>query len=175
MPTPEKEAAVVELADRIKRSTIAIATDFSGLSVNQITELRRQLRNAGVEYKVVKNRIASIAADAAGVPPFKEILEGATGVVFGYDDVASAAKVVDEYVKQARVDLKIRKAIMDGAVLSSAQVIALAALPPRDQLIANLLAQMNAPITGLVRVLNGTMSGLAIVLQRRAEQLGAEA
>ena len=62
MPTVEKEAAVVELADRIKRSTIAIATDFSGLGVNQITELRRQLRVAGVEYKVVKNRIAKIAA-----------------------------------------------------------------------------------------------------------------
>jgi large subunit ribosomal protein L10 len=175
MPTAQKEAAVVELADRIKRSTIAIATDFSGLGVNQITELRRQLRAAGVEYKVVKNRIASIAADEAGVPPFKEILEGATGIVFGYDDVAAAAKAVDEYVKQTRVELKIRKAIMDGVVLTSAQVIALAALPPRDELIARLLAQMNAPISGLVRVLNGTIGGLAIVLQRRAEQLGAEA
>ena len=175
MPTEEKQAAVVELADRIKRSTIAIATDFTGLSVNQITELRRQLRAAGVEYKVVKNRIASIAADEAGVPPFKEILEGATGIVFGYDDVAAAAKAVDDYVKQMRVNLKIRNAVMDGDVLSSAQVTALAALPPRDQLIARLLGQMNAPIAGLVHVLNGTISGLAIVLQRRAEQLGAEA
>ena len=175
MPTEEKQAAVAELADRIKRSTIAIATDFTGLSVNQITELRRQLRAAGVEYKVVKNRIASIAADEAGVPPFKEILEGATGIVFGYDDVAAAAKAVDDYVKQMRVDLKIRNAVMDGDVLTSAQVTALAALPPRDQLIARLLGQMNAPIAGLVRVLNGTISGLAIVLQRRAEQLGAEA
>ena len=175
MPTEQKEAAVVELADRIKRSTIAIATDFSGLSVNQITELRRQLRVAGVEYKVVKNRIAKIAADEAGVGPFKDILEGATGVVFGYDDVVAAAKAVDEYVKQTRVDLKIRKGIMDGDVLTPAQISALAALPPRDQLIAKLLGQMNAPISGLVRVLSGTISGLAIVLQRRAEQLGAEA
>ena len=175
MPTVEKEAAVVELVDRIKRSTIAIATDFSGLGVNQITELRRQLRTAGVEYKVVKNRIAAIAADEAGVLPFKEILEGATGIVFGYGDVASAAKALDDYVKQTRVDLKIRNAIMDGSVLTSAQVTALAALPPRDQLLAMLLGQMLAPITGLARVMNGTIGGLAIVLQRRAEQLEAAA
>jgi large subunit ribosomal protein L10 len=175
MPTVEKEAAVVELADRIKRSTIAIATDFSGLGVNQITELRRQLRVAGVEYKVVKNRIAKIAADEAGVPPFKEILEGATGIVFGYDDVAVAAKALDDYVKPTRVELKIRNAIMDGNVLTSAQVTALAALPPRDQLLAMLLGQMLAPITGLARVMNGTIGGLAIVLQRRAEQLEAAA
>jgi large subunit ribosomal protein L10 len=175
MPTVEKEAAVVELADRIKRSTIAIATDFSGLGVNQITELRRQLRTAGVEYKVVKNRIAAIAADEAGVLPFKEILEGATGIVFGYGDVASAAKALDDYVKQTRVELKIRNAIMDGSVLTSAQVTALAALPPRDQLLAMLLGQMLAPITGLARVMNGTIGGLAIVLQRRTEQLEAAA
>jgi large subunit ribosomal protein L10 len=175
MPTVEKEAAVVELVDRIKRSTIAIATDFSGLGVNQITELRRQLRTAGVEYKVVKNRIAAIAADEAGVLPFKEILEGATGIVFGYGDVASAAKALDDYVKQTRVELKIRNAIMDGSVLTSAQVTALAALPPRDQLLAMLLGQMLAPITGLARVMNGTIGGLAIVLQRRAEQLEAAA
>jgi large subunit ribosomal protein L10 len=175
MPTVEKEAAVVELVDRIKRSTIAIATDFSGLGVNQITELRRQLRTAGVEYKVVKNRIAAIAADEAGVLPFKEILEGATGIVFGYGDVASAAKALDDYVKQTRVELKIRNAIMDGSVLTSAQVTALAALPPRDQLLAMLLGQMLAPITGLARVMNGTIGGLAIVLQRRTEQLEAAA
>ncbi len=175
MPTEAKEAAVADLVDRMTRSTIAIATDFSGLSVNQTTELRKQLRAQGVEYKVVKNRIAAIAATKSGVEAFKEILEGSTGVVFGYDDVVAAAKAVDEYVKQTRADLKIRKGIMDGAIISPAQVLALAALPPKDELVAKLLGQMNAPISGLVRVLNGTISGLAIVLQRRTEQLAAEA
>jgi large subunit ribosomal protein L10 len=175
MPTEAKEAAVADLADRMSRSSIAIATDFSGLSVNQVTALRKQLRDAGVEYKVVKNRIAAIAAEQSGVPSFKEILEGATGVVFGYDDVVAAAKAVDEYVKQTRAELKIRNGVMNGALITPAQVSALAALPPKEQLVAKLLGQMNAPITGLVHVLNGTISGLAIVLQRRAEQLGAEA
>lgn len=175
MPTEAKEAAVADLADRMSRSSIAIATDFSGLSVNQVTALRKQLRDVGVEYKVVKNRIAAIAAEKSGVPSFKEILEGATGVVFGYDDVVAAAKAVDEYVKQTRAELKIRSGVMNGALITPAQVSALAALPPKEQLVAKLLGQMNAPIAGLVHVLNGTISGLAIVLQRRAEQLGAEA
>ena len=175
MPTEAKEAAVADLADRMSRSSIAIATDFSGLSVNDITELRRRLREQGVEYRVVKNRIAAIAASQSGIESFKEILEGSTGVVFGYNDVVAAAKAVDEYVKQTRANLKIGKGVMDGAVISPAQVAALAALPPKDELVAKLLGQMNAPISGLVHVLNGTISGLAMVLQRRAEQLGAAA
>lgn len=173
MPTEAKEAAVADLAERIKRSTIAIATDFSGLTVNQITELRRQLRDKGVEYRVVKNRIAAIAAEQAGVAPFKDILEGSTGVVFGFDDVVVAAKAVDDYVKESRVELKIRNGVMNGEPLTAGQVSALAALPPKDQLVAKLLGQMNAPITGLVTVMNGTIKGLAVVLQRRAEQLAA--
>ena len=173
MPTEAKEAAVADLVGRITRSTIAIGTDFSGLTANQVTELRKQLREKGVEYRVVKNRIAAIAAEQAGIAPFKDILSGSTGVVFGYDDAATAAKAVDEYVKQTRADLKIRNGVMNGLPLTAAQVSALAALPPKDQLVAKLLGQMNAPITGLVTVLNGTIRGLAIVLQRRAEQLAA--
>jgi len=174
MPTEAKEKAVADLADRITRSTIAIGTDFSGLTVNQITELRKQLRDKGVEYRVVKNRIAAIAAEQAGVAPFKDILAGSTGVVFGYDDVVIAAKALDDYVKQTRAELGIRNGVMDGQPLTSAQVAALAALPPREQLLAKLLGQMNAPITGLVIVLNGSIRGLALVLQRRAEQLATQ-
>jgi ribosomal protein L10 len=175
MPTEAKEAAVADLVDRMTRSSIAIATDFSGLSVNQVTQLRRQLRESGAEYKVVKNRIALIAAQQSGQEHFKEIVEGSTGIVFGYGDVVAAAKGVDAYVKDTRAELTIRKGIMNGAVISPAQVSALAALPPKEQLVSMLLGQMNAPITGLLRVLNGTISGLAIVLQRRAEQLDAAA
>ena len=173
MPTEAKQAAVADLADRISKATIAIATDFSGLNVNQITELRKQLRDLGIEYRVVKNRIAKIAAEQAGVETFKGILEGSTGVVFGYGDVVTAAKALDSYVKQTRADLKIRNGVVDGLPLTVAQVSALAALPPKEQLVAKLLGQMNAPITGLVTVLNGPVRGLAMVLQRRAEQLAA--
>ncbi len=173
MPTEAKRAAVADLAGRLGRASIAIATDFSGLTVNEMTELRRRLREAGVEYKVVKNRIAALAADEAGMPEFKELLEQATGVVLGYGEPVAAAKALDEHIRQARSQMKVRKGVMDGAALSEAQVMAIAQLPGRDELLARLLGQMGAPITGLVTVLSGTMRGLAIVLQRRAEQLGA--
>ena len=94
MPTDAKREAVADLADRIKRSTIAIATDFSGLSVNQLTELRRRLREEGVEYRVVKNRLAARAASEAGVERFSELLEGVTGLVFGYGEPEVAAKLM---------------------------------------------------------------------------------
>ena len=173
MPTEAKREAVAELAERLERAVIVIATDFSGLKVNQMTALRQRLREHGVEYRVVKNRLASIAAGESGVEAFREILEGATGVVLGYDDPVAAAKTVSDYVRESRADLKMRKAVMDGALLSESQVVALAALPSKDALVAMLLGQMNAPISGLVNVLSGPARGLAIVLQRRAEQLGA--
>ena len=171
MPTEAKTETVADLADRLSRSTIAIATDFTGLSVNQLTELRRQLREAGVEYRVVKKRLAALAATQAGVEPFREVLEGATGVVFGYGEAAEAARAVDEYVKQTRSVLQIRKGVMDGRLISVAQVAALAALPPLEQLRARMLGQLNAPMVGLVTVLSGTMRGLVTVLERRSEQL----
>ncbi len=175
MPTDAKRENVADLADRIKRSTIAIATDFSGLGVNQLTELRRRLREGGVEYRVVKNRLAALAATEAGVEGFRELLEGVTGIVFGYGEPEAAAKAVDQYVKQTRSPLRIRNGIMDGELLTPAQVNAIAVLPSKQELLARLLAQLNAPAAGLVNVLSGPIRGLAIVLQRHADQLTASA
>ena len=175
MPTEAKRENVADLADRIKRSTIAIATDFSGLGVNQLTELRRRLREQGVEYRVVKNRLAALAATEAGVEGFRELLEGVTGIVFGYGEPEAAAKAVDQYVKQTRSPLRIRNGIMDGELLTAVEVNAIAVLPSKQELLARLLAQLNAPAAGLVNVLSGPIRGLAIVLQRHAEQLAASA
>ena len=173
MPTELKRDTVADLADRFGRATIAIATDFSGLTVNEMTDLRRRLRDVGVEYRVVKNRLARLAADEAGLPAFRDLLEGATGVVLGYGEPVAAAKALDEYVRQTRSELKIRLGVMEGGVISQAQVVTIAQLPPREERVAKLLGQMNAPISGLVNVLSGPTRALAIVLQRRAEQLGA--
>ena len=175
MPTEAKRENVADLADRIKRSTIAIATDFSGLGVNQLTELRRRLREQGIEYRVIKNRLAALAATDAGVEQFRELLDGVTGIVFGYSEPEAAAKAVDQFVKQTRSPLRIRNGIMNGELLDAVQIGALAALPTRQELLARLVGQLNAPIAGLVHVLSGPMRGLAIVLTRRAEQLADSA
>jgi large subunit ribosomal protein L10 len=175
VPTEAKMQAVQELSEKFSRSTIVIATDFSGLSVNQLTEMRSQLRAQDIEYRVVKNRIAALAATEAGVEPLRDILEGSTGLAFGYGEPVTVARTLDEFVKQTRIPLRIRQGVMDGNLLTVQQVAVLASLPPREQLLAKLLGQMNAPITGLVTVLSGPVRGLATVLKRRAEQLGAEA
>jgi large subunit ribosomal protein L10 len=173
MPTDAKRGQVADLADRIKRATITIATDFSGLRAKDMTELRKKLRAQDVEYRVVKNRLALLAATEAGAEPFKELLEGSTGVIFGYGDAIVAAKALDEFIKETRSTMTARKGVMDGEILTGAQLLALANLPSKDELIARLLGQMNAPITGLVSVLSGPIRGLAFVLQRRSEQLAA--
>ena len=128
-----------------------------------------------MEYRVVKNRLAALAATQAGVEGFRELLDGVTGIVFGYGEPEAAAKVVDQYVKQTRSPLRIRNGIMEGEVLTAAQVNAIAILPSKLELRAMLLRQLNAPIVGLMNVLIGPVRGLAIVLQRRAEQLAGSA
>ncbi len=172
MPNEAKVKDVAELSERLARSTMVIATDFSGLTVNEVTALRKRLREHDVEYRVVKNRLAAIAAQVAGTDRVQDILEGATGLVVGYGDPVAAAKALDGYVKESRSRLVVRKGVMEGRLLLESQVAALASLPPKNELVAKLLGQMNAPISGLVNVLSGPVRGLAIVLQRRAEQLG---
>ena len=171
MPTEKKRQEVADLADRFQRSTIVIGTDFRGLPVNELTDLRRRLREESVEYRVVKNRLAVLAAQAAGKETLAQVLEGSTGLAIGYADPLTVAKVLDEHVKTTRSRLVVRSALMDGTLYNAAQISALAALPSKDELLSRLLGQLQSPITQLATVLNGTIKGLAVVLQRRAEQL----
>ncbi len=171
MPTEKKIQAVEELRRWIERSTIAIATDYSGSPVSSITDLRRALREKGMEFHVVKNTLAYIAADAAGKPAVKEIVQGPTGIVFGYGDPAESAKVLTEFIRSTRSTLKVRGGALNGRVLTPDQVEALATLPSREELVARLLGQLQAPIASLMYILNAPMSGLARALQQHLENL----
>jgi large subunit ribosomal protein L10 len=171
VPTEKKKQEVADLADRFQRATIVIGTDFRNLPVNQMTNLRKQLREGSVEYRVVKNRLAMLAAREAGKDALTEVFEGSTGLAIGYGDPLAVTKVLDEYVKSTRSQLVVRSALMDGTLYNGAQIAALAALPSKDELLSKLLGQLQAPITQLATVLSGTIKGLAVVLQRRAEQL----
>lgn len=171
MPTPAKQQTVSELTDVLQRAKVVIATDYSGMSVNQMTELRRVLREQGAEYRVIKNRLALLAAERAGNELVPQLLDGITGMAFGYDDPVSVAKTIDEFVKSSRATLKVRNAVIDGRLVDSTQVAALASMPPKDILLGRLLGQLNSPVTRLVYALNGPVQGLAMVLQRRAEQV----
>jgi large subunit ribosomal protein L10 len=165
LPTERKVQKVKVIQDWLERCSVAISTDHTGMGVGAMTDLRRALREKGVQFTVVKVRLALLAADAAGKPLFKDIIEGPTGLAFGYGDPAEPAKALSEHLKSSRAPMKIRGAVMGDRVLTAEQVEQLASLPSRDELIARLLGQMQGPISGLARVLNGPISGLARVLQ----------
>ena len=175
MPTQQKIDRVQDIKDRLERSTIAMTTSYSGISVNQMIVLRRAMRGGGVEFTIVKNTLLSLAADAAQKPRLKEIVEGPTAIALGYDDPATAAKVVADYVRTGGSALAIMGAVMgDGAVMSADEVTKLASLPPKDQLIAMLLGQMQAPIAQLLTIMNGPLQSMGNVLQARVSQMEEE-
>ncbi len=174
MPTPAKEDRVNQLKEKLERCSIAIATDYTGIPVNTMTELRQRMRAAGVEFMVIKNTLAHRAAEAAGRPQMKEMVQGPTAIAFGYAEAVDAAKVLSEYVRAGRSTLTIRGAIMgEGPALPAAEVVRLATLPSRPQLVANLLGQLQAPVQRLLAVLNGPLSNLDAMLRARMRQLEA--
>ena len=172
MPTQAKIDKVSELKDKLERSSIALATKCTNLDVNEMNELRKKTREAGVEFVVIKNTLMHLAADAASKPQIKEIVQGPTAIAFGYDEPVDVAKTLHEYITSTRSELSIQGAVIgDGPVLPAADVIRLAGLPPKPQLIAQLLGQVQAPIYGLLNVLNGPLWNLGGLLQARIQQL----
>ena len=174
MPTQEKVDQVNSIQGWIDKCTIAISTDHTGLNVTDMNLLRSSIRENGIEYRVIKNRLAHIAADNSTKPEFKEIVTGPTGIAFGYDDPLAPAKILSEFVKSTRSPLIIRGAVMGQSVLTADQVQALADLPSKEELVSRLLGQLNAPITSLLYVLSGPVQGLARVLSRRIESMPKE-
>ncbi len=175
MPTPEKVDRVQELKDQLERSTITLSADYTRTTVNQMTELRRAMRAGGIDFTVVKNTLMYLAADQAGRPQVKEIVQGPSAVAFGYDDPAAAAKTLADYARANANSFAIRGAVMgDGAALGPDGVTRLATLPPKPVMLATLLARMQAPMSRLVGALNGPLQNLDNVLRARMRQLEGE-
>ena len=174
LPTEGKVKEVEQLRSLIEGCTVAVAADYSGMTVDAMTELRRALRQRDVTFRVVKNRLAYLAADAAGRPLVKEIVKGPTGIAFGYEDPVEPAKALTEFIRSTRSPMKIGGAVLGDRSLSPEEVGALAALPPREELVGRLLGQLQSPINSLAYVLVAPVSALARVLQRRIEAMGGE-
>lgn len=171
MPTAKKQAAVAELKDLVSRSTILIGTEYRGLSVKEITTLRRALRDAGVDARVVKNKLFRIAATQAGIPDAGGVVEGPTMVVFGFGDVIAPAKAITDYAKTARNAFAPKKAYMDGAIVAGSIIAELASLPSREQLIAQLAGAFVSPLQTFVNQINDSMQSFARLVDARAKQL----
>ena len=172
MPTQGNIDRVNAIKEKLERCTIALTANYTGISVNEMVELRRRMRAAGVEFTVVKNTLMDLAADAAQRPQVKEIVQGPTVVAFGYGDPQDVARAVSEYVRTSRSTLAVQGAVLEnGPVLPPEVVSRLATLPSKPQLVANLMGQLQAPMQRLLTVLNGPLQNLEYLLQARIRQL----
>jgi large subunit ribosomal protein L10 len=171
MRLEEKKQAVSELTEKLERSSIVITTSYRGITVAEMTELRRRLRQQEIEYRVIKNTLAGFAAAKAGKEQLSGIIEGPTALAFGYGDIVVPARALTDYIRSTKSELRINGGLVDQRVLSAAEVANLATLPPKEVLIARLLIGMRGSILGLVNVLNANLTGLINVLAARRNQL----
>ena len=172
MPTQGKIDRVNELQNKLEKCSIAVTATYSNIGVNEMTDLRRRTRDAGVEFVVIKNTLMHLAADAANKPQIKEIVNGPTAIAFGYDEPIDVAKTLSEYIRTTRSPLAFQGAVIgDGPPLPAADVERLAALPPKPELVSTLLGQLQAPLYQLLGILNGPLQNFGGILQARINQI----
>jgi large subunit ribosomal protein L10 len=172
MPTAKKEATIEELREKIAGAKNLFFTNYQGLTVEEISKLRNELRKDGSTYGVVKNTLFKRAASDELASQLDAVLAGPTGIVFaGADPVAPAKALKTFHDATKKVDVKA--AYIDGKIVDAAQVHALAALPPKIELLARLVGSLKSPLQGLVMVLSGNQSGLVRVLNSIREQKSA--
>ncbi len=163
MPRPEKEEKVRHLAEKIADTVATLLTDYQGLDVETITELRRVFRKSNVEFRVEKNTLAKLAADAAGVPELRELIEGPTAYAFSADPVA-AAKIVAEFAKD-HPELRCKGGVLDMTVVTAEQVSELATLPPIGTLRGMAVTQLKSPLYAFAYTLSGMLRMLVYALE----------
>jgi len=171
MNRTEKEQLVTELKEKIESATALYYTDFTGLNVKRMTELRRRLRKANVEYVVIKNTLALRAVNESGL--VGERLKGPTGLVVAKDPVA-AAKVITDFAKENDKRPAVKGGMFEGKAIDTAQVTKLATMPSREQMLAELGAGLQSPMAAFVGALNGVLSMFAGALEAlRTQREGA--
>ena len=173
MKRADKEQLVIELKQKLESATALYYTDFTGLNVKRMTDLRRRLRKANVEYVVIKNTLALRAVNESGL--VGERLKGPTGLVVTKDPVA-AAKLLTDFAKENDQKPAVKGGLLDGAVIDQAQVKKLASMPSREQMLAELGAGLMSPMAAFVGALNGLMYMMVGALEAlRAQKEGASA
>ena len=169
----EKQQIVEEIKNKVNDAESVVLVDYRGLKVDELTELRRQYREAGVDYKVYKNTMMRFAFKEAGFEEFNQHLVGPNAIAFGFDDPIQVAKITDEFAKKHK-KLEIKAGIVDGKIIGIDEIKSLASLPSKEVLIAQALGGLNAPITGFVNVLQGNIRNLVYALNAIVEKKEAQ-
>jgi len=164
----DKQSLVSELNEKFSKTCCAVVTEYRGMTVEEISNLRNELRKSSVEFKVSKNTLAKIAAKGTSVEGLSSYLEGPTALALSYSDPVAVAKVLTEFTKKqkkGREFLAIKGGVLDGKVLSPADIKALADLPSKEVLVAQLLSVMQSPLSGIVGVMQGNLRNLVYALE----------
>ena len=170
MKVSEKQAVVDVLQQKLNGANAFYLTDFTGLTVKKVTDLRRRLRNAGVEYVVVKNTLAERALQGTDLPDVAEFFKGPTGVVIAPADPVASAKVLADFAKENDNKPAIKAGIVERKAVTAAQIDALAKLPPREVLLAQLAGALEAPMAQLAYVMQAKLYEMAGLLEALREQ-----
>ncbi len=176
MPKARKEqkAEQVELlSEKLKKAKVAVLTDYRGLKVSQIQDLRGRLRGGNVEYRVVKNTLARRAAEAAGYPALESELKGPVAIALGYDDLSLPPRLINEFVRTTRLKVEVVGGLVEGRVVSRDQIKQLADLPSRDVLPAQLLGALQSPVAQLVGIMQTPVQQLVGALNAYKTKLEA--
>ena len=168
----QKQEQVAKLTEAFKAANVGVLVNYSGITVEKDTKLRKQLREAGCEYKVVKNTLLGLAFQEAGIQGLEEHLHGATAIAYSENGYTDAPKILSDYAKDNE-NFTVKAGFIDGDMVDAKSIDDLAKLPPKEVLVAQVLGGLNGPIQGFANVLNGTIRGLVIALNAIAEKQGA--
>ena len=171
MPRADKVEQVELLTEKLRTARVAVLTDYRGLTVGQLQDLRGRLRAQDVEYRVVKNTLARRAALEAGHPDFQDQLKGPVAIAFGGEDIGAPARLLAEFIRQTRLRLDIVGGLVEGRVMGPDQVRQVADLPPREVLLAQLLGTLQTPIAQLVGTIQAPVQQLVGLLEAYREKL----
>ncbi len=168
----QKKQQVAELVEAFQAANVGVLVNYSGITVEDDTKLRKQLREAGCQYKVVKNTLLHLAFEQAGIEGMDEFLNGTTAIAYSDAGYTEAPKILSDYAKD-HDNYSIKAGFVDGDLVDAKGISELAKLPSKEVLIAQVLGGFNAPIQGFANVLNGTLRGLVIALNAIAEKQSA--
>ena len=174
MARAEKVAAVAELTERFQTSAGSVLTEYRGLSVRQLSDLRKQLKGAAAEYKVVKNRLARIAVKGSPLDALGAHLKGPTGLAFSKQDPVAVAKALQAFVR-TNPQLQIKLGLVEGKVLQPAELKALADLPSKEQIRSQIVGAVQGPMAQLVSLLQAPLREIVYVLEARGKDAAEQA
>jgi len=169
----QKQEQVAALTEQLKNAVAGVLVDYKGINVQNDTKLRKELREAGVHYMVVKNSLLRRAVENVGYDGLKDVLAGSTALALSDKDMVAAAKILSKYAEDSKGAFTIKAGFVEGKLLDVEGVKQLSKLPSREELVAMTLRGLNAPISGFVNVLNANIRGLVVALNQIAEKKSA--